>query len=99
MPSSKNYKRNYKQEYNTDSPARRKARAERNAARRELVKEGLVKKGDNKEVNHVKPLSKGGDNARKNLSVVAAAKNHSYPRTKSGAMKAKLSNPPRRGRR
>ena len=89
MPSSKNYKRNYKQEAAAESPERRKQRAARNAARRQMIKEGKVKRGDGKEVDHKMPLSKGGGNGRKNLRVRSASANHSYQRTSSGAMKHK----------
>jgi len=40
-----------------------------------MVKAGLVKKGDGKHVDHIKPLSKGGTNGRKNLRVVSAKTN------------------------
>lgn len=87
MPSSPNYKRNYRQEAATESPARKKARLERNEARRKLIKEGLVHRGDGKEVDHKHPLGKGGSNKRNNLRVRSASANHSYQRTKSGKMK------------
>lgn len=46
--------RNYRREYDTyqGTPAQKKARASRNAARREEVKAGRVRKGDGKEVDH-----------------------------------------------
>lgn len=87
MPSSPNYKRDYKQEYATDSPARRKQRAQRNKARREMEREGKVKKGDGKDVDHIKPLIKGGSTSRSNLRVRSAHANRSYPRTKNAGMK------------
>ena len=40
-----------------------------------MVKAGKVKKGDGKEVNHIKPLSSGGSNADSNLEVISAAEN------------------------
>lgn len=90
MPSSPNYKRNYSKsgegKYDS-SPARKKARAARNKARRQLMREGKVRKGDGKDVDHKRPLSKGGSTARSNLRVVPASKNRSYPRTRSGKMK------------
>lgn len=61
--------RDYKKEYAAESPKRRKDRAKRNKARRELEREGKVKKGDGKVVNHKKALSKGGGTGRKNLEV------------------------------
>lgn len=87
MPSSKGYKRNYKQEYKTESKERRKQRAMRNTARRRLEREGKVRKGDGKHVDHRRPLSKGGSNSRSNLRVRGGRSNSSYRRTSSGAMK------------
>lgn len=62
-------KRNYRKEYDDfhGKPEQKKNRAMRNAARREA---GL-KKGDGKEVDHKKPLSKGGTNAKSNRRVVS----------------------------
>ena len=53
--------RNYKQEYaNYDgTEAFKKKRAQRNKARRMLEAKGVVHKGDGKDVDHKKPLSKG----------------------------------------
>lgn len=87
MPSSPGYKRNYKHEYAIESPERRKQRAERNAARRKLLEEGLVHKHDGNDVDHKNPLSKGGSNQRRNLRVRDSHANRSYDRTHSGAMK------------
>lgn len=89
MPSSPGYKRDYKQEYATESSARRKYRALRNKARRRLMKIGLVKKGDDKHVDHQTPLSMGGNNSRKNLRVRSASDNSSYKRTSKGKMRYK----------
>ena len=87
MPSSKNYKRDYKQEAATESPERKKHRAARMRARRQLEKEGKVHKHDHKQVDHIQPLSKGGSNSRKNLRVRSQKANSSYARTSSGKMK------------
>ena len=72
MPSSPNYVRDYKQEYRTDSPLRKAKRRSRLKARRKLIKAGVAKKGDGKDVHH-----KDGNalnNKRSNLSVVSARK-------------------------
>lgn len=61
--------RDYKRERLAEKPERRKKRAMRNKARRQLMAEGKVKKGDGKVVNHKKALSKGGSTSRKNLEV------------------------------
>lgn len=60
-----------------NNPEERKKRAERNAARREMEKKGKVRKGDGKEVDHVKPLSHGGSNGSSNLRVVSVKFNRS----------------------
>jgi hypothetical protein len=81
--------RNYKQEYaNYDgTPAVKKKRAARNKARRMLEREGVVHKGDGKDVDHKTPLSKGGTTVRSNLRAEPAAKNRSFKRRPDGSMK------------
>ena len=71
MPTKK--KRNYRKEYDDfhGSPKQRRLRSMRNKARRKV---GL-KKGDPREVDHKKPLSKGGGNGRKNLRAVSRSTN------------------------
>lgn len=44
-------------------------RVKNNQARAALTSEGKVRKGDGKDVGHVKPLRSGGSNARSNLRV------------------------------
>lgn len=82
-------KRNLKQEYAEyqGTPTQIKRRAERNAARRLLEKEGKVHKGDGMDVDHKDPLVKGGSNAPSNLRVRTASANRSFPRTKKAGMK------------
>lgn len=89
MPYMTDGKRDYKkQNEKYDGKASvKKDRAARNAARALLKKEGVVSKGDGKDVDHKKPLSKGGSNARSNLRAVAASTNKSFARKSDGAMK------------
>lgn len=56
-------------------PEQKKNRAKRNAARAKLKKTGAVRKGDGKDVDHKRPLSKGGSNARSNLRVQSKSRN------------------------
>lgn len=65
--------RDYKKEYARDhsSPKSKKDRAARNKAR----KDHGLKKGDGKEVDHKKPLSKGGSYAASNQRVVTRKTN------------------------
>ena len=83
--------RDYKAEYKNyqGSEEQKKNRAERNAARREMERKGLVSKGDGKDVDHKKPVSKGGTNASGNLRVVDKSANRSYARNSDGSMKGK----------
>jgi hypothetical protein len=56
------------------------------------MKEGLVHKGDGKDVDHIKPLSKGGDPLKKsNLRVVTASANRSFSRNADGSLKSQTS--------
>jgi len=80
--------RNYKKERSYDSkPEVKERRAARNRARYKMMKEGKVSKGDGKDVDHKKPLSKGGSTKRSNLRAKPASKNRSYARTKTARMK------------
>jgi hypothetical protein len=88
MPYMTNGKRDYKKQQAYDGkPSVVKDRAKRNGARRMLESEGKVSKGDGKDVDHKKPLSKGGGNGKSNLRVTSKTSNRSFPRKKNGAMK------------
>lgn len=90
MPFMTNGKRDYKKELDWEhkkKPKRVKHRAERNKARGIMEKEGRVTKGDGNDVDHRKPLSKGGSTTKSNLRVQSASKNRSYKRKKDGSMK------------
>lgn len=71
--------RDYKKEYGTyqGTTKQKKNRAKRNNARRRLLREGRVHKGDNKDVHHIRPLKKGGSNSNKNLRVISRKANRS----------------------
>jgi hypothetical protein len=78
------YKRDYQREYAIEPKSRRKKRVNRNYARKKMMKKGLVKKGDGKDVHHV-----GGNALKKHskLKAVSASKNRSYARTKNAGKK------------
>ena len=84
-----NKPRPYKHEYETydGTPAVKKKRAQRNKARRMLEREGVVHKGDGKDVDHVTPLSKGGTSKRSNLRAVSSSANRSVKRNKDSSLK------------
>ena len=84
-----NKPRPYKKEYeNYDgTEAVKKKRAQRNKARRMLEREGVVHKGDGKDVDHKVPLSKGGKTTKGNLRVKTASANRSFSRNSDGSVK------------
>jgi hypothetical protein len=91
MPYMKNGKRDYKREnelYNS-RPEQVKARSERNQARAAAKKAGVDVKG--KDVDHKKPLSKGGSNSLSNLRAVSKTSNRSFSRNADGSMKSQRS--------
>ena len=64
-----------KRKYN-QQPEQKARRAQRNAARREMEKEGKVRKGDGKDIDHVKHKARGKlDNSKSNLRVMDRSKN------------------------
>ena len=81
--------RDYKKEYaNYDGTEMvKKKRAERNKARRIMERAGVVHKGDGKDVDHKKPLSKGGTTIISNLRAKPASANRSFKRKSDGSMK------------
>ena len=89
MPFMTNGKRDYKKQYEKydGKDSVKKDRAKRNGARRIMEAEGKVSKGDGKDVDHKKPLSKGGSINRGNLRVTSKSANRSFARKKNGAMK------------
>ena len=70
-------KRDYKKEYQSyhSKPEQRKNRSKRTVARRQAEKDGRVKKGDGKDLDHKKPLRSGGSNAKSNTRVRSRSAN------------------------
>ena len=92
MPRMKNGKRDYSQQrqYNATPEATAK-RVKNNQARAEAIKAGKASVGDGKDVDHIKPLSKGGSNNASNLRVVSSGTNRSFARTSSSGLKSQTS--------
>lgn len=70
--------------YNS-KPEQKKRRASRNAARREMIRQGKARKGDGKDVGHANgnPM----DNRKGNLKMQSKKSNRSYPRTRGAHKK------------
>ncbi len=79
MPQSPQRKKEYDAWYESQ-PEQKKKRAMRNKARRIMEREGRVKPGDNRDVDHRHMLKDGGSNARSNLRVVSQKKNRGWRR-------------------
>lgn len=90
MPYMTNGKRDYKKEnekYNS-RPEQIKKRSERTVTRRQANASGETHKGDGKDIDHIKPLSKGGANTKANERVVPKSVNRSFSRNSDGSMKS-----------
>lgn len=93
MPYMTNGKRDYKREnelYNS-RPEQRKARSERSVTRVKSNRAGKTSKGDGMDIDHIKPLSKGGLNILSNERVVSEGVNRSFSRNKNGSLKSQTS--------
>lgn len=72
--------------YNS-KPEQKKRRAQRNAARRKMIREGKARKGDGKDVAHLD--NNTANNSSKNLRMQSKAKNRSFARTSTARRKKK----------
>lgn len=86
---SRDYKREYK-EYHS-SPEQRKNRSLRTVARNQAIAEGKAARGDGKDLDHKRALSKGGSNAKSNQRMVSASSNRSFARNADSSMKSQTS--------
>lgn len=50
-------------------------RVARNQARQEAIRDGKAKVGDGTSVDHIKPLDKGGSNAKSNRRIISISAN------------------------
>lgn len=82
-----NKPRPIKHEYELEKkrPGEHEKRMERQRARRALDKKGVDRKG--KDIDHIKPLSKGGTNSPSNLRVVSKSANRSFSRNSNHTVK------------
>lgn len=94
MPSSKGYIRNYKEEDKTakargeEGVGPSSGNAERGRLRRQALKRGMVKKGE--DLAHVIALSGGGANTLANARAETPHDNRGYPRNADGSLKNKV---------
>lgn len=93
MPYMKNGKRDYKTEYEKyhSQPDKIKDRTERTTARRQANAAGVTHKGDGLDLDHKKPISKGGTSAKSNLRAVPKSENRSFSRNGNGSLKSQTS--------
>jgi hypothetical protein len=101
MPFMTNGKRDYTKEKKwerEDKPSRLKDRLMRVQARRAAIKAGIAKRFDGKQLDHKKPISKGGSNAPSNLRVTSPSKNMSFARNRDGSLRSQTSKRERKSR-
>lgn len=77
------YKKEWKQQQDRNE---KPARAARERARYDMDKKGVNRAG--KDIDHVKPLSKGGTNAPKNLKLKTPSANRSFKRNSDHTVKS-----------
>jgi hypothetical protein len=77
MPKSSPQKLAYQKAYNA-RPDIVNRREDNNLARAQMMRAGKVKKGDGKDVAHVKALDNGGGGSASNLKVESASKNRGW---------------------
>ena len=85
--------RDYEREnklYNS-RPEQRKARSERTVLPNQANAAGITSKGDGKDLDHVKPLSKGGANKLSNTRVTSKSANRSFSRNADGSLRSQTS--------
>jgi 5-methylcytosine-specific restriction endonuclease McrA len=92
MPYKNPEDRNYKEEYKKQlaRPHEKKRRAARERARYEAKnpgKDGKVTDVKGEDIDHIKPLSKGGTNDFTNLRSVSPSKNRSFHRNSDHTVK------------
>lgn len=88
MPKERNFRQEYDRYQGTAE--QKKNRAARNAARAKMARKGKVKKGDGKDVAHVKAFDKGGDNST-GLKVESKSRNRSFKRDSKGNLVSEVS--------
>ena len=88
-----NGKRDYKKEYAKyhSKPEQRANRSDRTTLRREANEKGITSKGDGKDLDHKRPLSRGGANSLSNARVTSKSENRSFARNKDGSLKSQTS--------
>lgn len=93
MPYMKNGKRDYATEYRKyhSTEEQRHNRSLRTIARNASNADGRTSKGDGKDLDHVKALSKGGSNSKSNTRVTSQSSNRSFARNADGSMKSQKS--------
>lgn len=74
----------YDKAYNA-RPEQVKKREMRNAARAELMRDGKVRKGDGKDVDHKNMLDGNGTNGKENLRVVSKEQNRGWRKSSPSA--------------
>jgi hypothetical protein len=94
------YKKEYQQQLSRKEQGTRNAR---DRARYAVDKAGVDKNGngkadvrEGKDIEHIKPLSKGGTNSRKNIRIETPSQNRSFSRNSDHTVKVNKAKPKRK---
>ena len=82
---ARDYKR--ENEVTKSKPKNIAKRVERNKAQRKAIRDGLVSVGDGKELDHIKPISKGGTSNKSNIRLTTKSQNSSFDRNPDKSVK------------
>jgi hypothetical protein len=83
VPKSTPAKLAYQKAYNA-RPEEKEKGVERRRARRQAIREGKVKIGDNKDISHKKALDNGGAHGKGNIKVEPSSSNRGWREGQSG---------------
>lgn len=88
-----NGKRDYAKEYRLyhSRPEQRHNRSERTVLRNQANAKGITRAHDGKDLDHIRPLSKGGANSLSNARAVSRSANRSFSRNSNGSLKSQTS--------
>jgi 5-methylcytosine-specific restriction endonuclease McrA len=79
--------RDYERENKVTKSKNIPKRVARNKKRRQYIREGRVRVGDGKELDHIKPISKGGSNKNSNIRITTKSQNSSFDRNPDKSVK------------
>ena len=91
-PYKKEWQQQKAREENDERATRERARYHMDKNGKDANGNGKADAREGKDIDHIKPLSKGGTNSKKNLRVVKPSTNRSFQRNSDRSVKKNASN-------